>query len=195
MERSIRLELLVSRTTSTTWGLGSVNTNVRTHGPPSKEGWTEEGAYQRVLSTPPQNLGIHPMDVALKTCKLEGASHAEIWMAYMSNELKTLWKRSSSYWRTVHSRKWLAVNRRVRLPFCVLKVLGDVLDDGELHFIERARTFEAARRRIGALAGVRPGQYVIYNGETGERVSIVAGGKRGQSALGDSMSALTGRFT
>lgn len=144
---------------------------------------------------PPQNLGIHPMDVALKTCKLEGASHAEIWMAYMSNELKTLWKRSSSYWRSVHSRKWLAVNRRVRLPFCVLKVLGDVLDDGELHFIERARTFEAARRRIGALAGVRPGQYVIYNGETGERVSIVAGGKRGQSALGDSMSALTGRFT
>jgi len=92
------------------------------------------------------------MDVALKTCKLEGASHAEIWMAYMSNELKTLWKRSSSYWRTVHSRKWLAVNRRVRLPFCVLKVLGDVLDDGELHFIERARTFEAARRRIEALA-------------------------------------------
>ena len=144
---------------------------------------------------PSQNLRIHPMDVALKTCKLEGASHAEIWMAYMSNELKTLWKRSSSYWRSVHSRKWLPVNRRVRLPFCVLKVLGDVLDDGELHFIERARTFEAARRRIEALAEVRPGQYVIYNGETGERVSIVAGGKRGQSALGDSMSALTGRFT
>src|SRR5947209_15650554 len=78
---------------------------------------------------------------------------------------RSLWKRSSSYWRSVHSRKWLAVNRRVRLPFCVLKVLGDVLDDGELHFIERARTFEAARRRIGALAGVRPGQYVIYRSQ------------------------------
>src|SRR5207244_13623961 len=85
---------------------------------------------------PPQNLGIHPMDVALKTCKLEGASHAEIWMAYMSNELKTLWKSSSSYWRTVHSRKWLDVYRRVRLTFFDLIVLGDVIATGELYFVE-----------------------------------------------------------
>ena len=51
--------------------------------------------------------------------------------------------------------------------------------------MERAQTFEAARRRIEALAEVRPGRYVVYNGETGERVSIVAG-KRGPSALRDS---------
>jgi len=62
----------------------------------------------------------------------------------------------------------------VRPRFCILKVLGDVLDDGELHLVERAQTLEAARRRIEALADVRPGQYVIYNGETGERVSFVA---------------------
>ena len=49
----------------------------------------------------------------------------------------------------------------------------------ELHLVERVQTLEAARRRIEALAEVRPGQYVIYNGETGERVSFVAGGKLG----------------
>jgi len=65
----------------------------------------------------------------------------------------------------------------VRARFCILKVLGDVLDDGELHLVERAQTLEAARRRIEALADVRPGQYVVYNGETGERVSFVADGK------------------
>ncbi len=60
----------------------------------------------------------------------------------------------------------------MRLPCCILGVLGDVLDDGGLHFIERAQTPEAARRRIEALADVHPGQYVIYNGETGERLWI-----------------------
>src|SRR5438034_4785135 len=42
--------------------------------------------------------------------------------------------------------------RGARLPFCILTVVGDVLDDGELHFVETAQTFEAARRRIDALA-------------------------------------------
>jgi hypothetical protein len=32
----------------------------------------------------------------------------------------------------------------VRPRFCILKVLGDVLDDGELHFVEGAQTLEAA---------------------------------------------------
>ena len=62
--------------------------------------------------------------------------------------------------------------RGARLPFCILTVVGDVLDDGELHFIETAQTLEAARRRINALAKVWPHQYVIYNRETGERVFI-----------------------
>ena len=61
----------------------------------------------------------------------------------------------------------------MRPRFCILKVLGDVLDDGELRLVERAQTLEAARRRSQALADVRPGQYVHYNGETGERVSFV----------------------
>jgi hypothetical protein len=68
-----------------------------------------------------------------------------------------------------------STKRRVRgahLPFCILTVVGDVLDDGELHFVETAESFEAARQRIDALARVWPRQYVIYNRETGERVFI-----------------------
>ncbi len=65
----------------------------------------------------------------------------------------------------------------MRRPFCILNALGDMLDGGELHFVEAAQSLEAARRRIKALAKLRPGQYVIYDGQTGERVSIIAGAK------------------
>ena len=58
--------------------------------------------------------------------------------------------------------------RGVRQPFCILHELGDVLDDGELHFVETAQTFEAARRRVEARAEFWPGQYVIYDQDTGE---------------------------
>jgi hypothetical protein len=63
----------------------------------------------------------------------------------------------------------------MRSPFCILCVLGDLLDDGEVRFIEAVPTLEAARRRIEALAALLPGEYVIYNEETGERVLVVAG--------------------
>jgi len=118
------------------------------------------------------------MYVALKTCKLGTQASRNIWP--MPKELEMFWKSSPWHWHGTQSRKWPRT-RRARPRFCILKVLGDLLDDGELHFVERAQTFEAARRRIEALAAGRPSQYVIYNGETGERVSIVAGGKRGQS--------------
>jgi hypothetical protein len=62
--------------------------------------------------------------------------------------------------------------RGARLSFCILTVVGDVLEDGELHFVETAQTLEAARRRIDTLAKLWPRQYVIYNRETGERVFI-----------------------
>lgn len=63
----------------------------------------------------------------------------------------------------------------MRSHYCVLTVLGDLLDGGELHFVEAVQTLEAARQRIEALAELDPGQYIIYNKETGERVSVVAG--------------------
>jgi hypothetical protein len=59
----------------------------------------------------------------------------------------------------------------MRLPFCILTVRGDVLADGELHFVEATRTLGAAQRRVDALAKSWPAQYVIYNAETGERLS------------------------
>jgi hypothetical protein len=63
---------------------------------------------------------------------------------------------------------------RMPCSFCILIVLGDLLDGGELLFVEAVQTPEAARQRIEALAAFRPGQYVIYNEETGERLSITA---------------------
>lgn len=60
----------------------------------------------------------------------------------------------------------------MRSPYCILNVLGDVLDDGELHFIEAARTLDAARRRIRSLGRSCPGEYVIYNPQTGERLPV-----------------------
>jgi hypothetical protein len=64
---------------------------------------------------------------------------------------------------------------RMRCSFCILIVLGDLLDDGELLFVGAVQTSEDARQRIEVLAAFKPGQYVIYNEETGERVSITAG--------------------
>jgi hypothetical protein len=70
--------------------------------------------------------------------------------------------------RCAQSRVWM------RLPFCILKLLGDVLDDGELYFVEAAQTLDAARARVQSLAEDSPGEYVIYDEVTGERVLITA---------------------
>ena len=61
----------------------------------------------------------------------------------------------------------------MRPRFCILKVLGDVLDDGESVFLGAAETLELARRRAEALAEFWQGEYVIYDELTGNRVSIV----------------------
>jgi hypothetical protein len=63
----------------------------------------------------------------------------------------------------------------MRRRFCILMVLGDLLDDGELLFVEAVQTSEDARQRIEALAALLPGQYVIYNKETGQRISVDEG--------------------
>ncbi len=56
-------------------------------------------------------------------------------------------------------------------------MLGDVLDNGELYFVEAAQSLDAAKARVQALAELWPGEYVIYDEATGERVSVTAGGK------------------
>ncbi len=60
----------------------------------------------------------------------------------------------------------------MRQPFCILNVVGDVLDDGELCFVEAAQTLDAAKARVESLAQLWPGEYVIYDEATGERVSL-----------------------
>jgi hypothetical protein len=62
----------------------------------------------------------------------------------------------------------------MRLPFCILNVLGDVLDGGELYFVEAAQNLDAAKVRVQSLAELLPGEFVIYNEATGERVSVTA---------------------
>ena len=65
----------------------------------------------------------------------------------------------------------------MRPAFCILSVLGDLLDDGELCFVEMAQTLDAAKARVESLAEFSPGEYVIYDEATGERVSVTADGK------------------
>ena len=65
----------------------------------------------------------------------------------------------------------------MRLSFCILIVLGDVRDYGEIRFAEAAETLEDAKRRIETLATSSPGEYVIYDEETGARLSVNALGK------------------
>jgi thioester reductase-like protein len=56
-------------------------------------------------------------------------------------------------------------------------VAGDVLDDGELYFVEAAQSLDAARARVQSLAELLPGEFVIYDEATGQRVSVTAGDK------------------
>jgi hypothetical protein len=72
----------------------------------------------------------------------------------------------------------------MRLPFCILNILGDVLDDGELYFVEAAQTLDAAKARVQSLSEVLPGEYVIYDEATGERVLITATSPASEETLG-----------
>jgi hypothetical protein len=60
----------------------------------------------------------------------------------------------------------------MRARFCILKVFGDVLDDGESVFLGAEETLERAKRRVEALAEFWRGEYVIYDELTGDRVSL-----------------------
>ena len=72
----------------------------------------------------------------------------------------------------------------MRLPFCILNVLGDVLDDGELYFVEAAQSLDAAKARVQSLAELLPGEFIIYDEATGERVFVAAWDKSNSVGLG-----------
>ena len=56
----------------------------------------------------------------------------------------------------------------MRLPFRIFKLQSD----GDLHFVKAMQTFDDAKARVRGLGGVWPGEYVIDNEETGERVFV-----------------------
>ena len=45
-------------------------------------------------------------------------------------------------------------------------------EDGELHFVVAVQTLDDAKARVRELGETWPGEYVIYNEETGERVFV-----------------------
>jgi thioester reductase-like protein len=59
----------------------------------------------------------------------------------------------------------------LRLPFCIFKLRSD----RSLHFVEAVQALDDARARIQTLGDLWPGEYVIQNEETGERISIIVG--------------------
>jgi hypothetical protein len=61
----------------------------------------------------------------------------------------------------------------LRPPFRIYKVQND----GDLHFVEAVQTFNGATAVVRELGEMWPGEYVIYNEQTGERVSITAAGQ------------------
>jgi len=74
----------------------------------------------------------------------------------------------------------------MRRPYCILNVLGDVLDDGELRFVGATKTLKAARRCVKVLGESGPGTFVIYNQQIGERLFIEVGGERAVAKLAGS---------
>jgi hypothetical protein len=56
----------------------------------------------------------------------------------------------------------------LRLPFRIFKLQSD----GDLHFVEAMQTFHDAKGRVRELGEGWPGEYVIDNEETGERVFV-----------------------
>lgn len=50
-----------------------------------------------------------------------------------------------------------------------------VLGDKSLHFVQEVETLDDAKERAKGLAELWPGEYIIENKETGERVVITSG--------------------
>ena len=69
------------------------------------------------------------------------------------------------------------------LRFCILREFGDTLDEGEPYFLGATQTLEAARRGVEALAEFWPGQYIIYNERTGDRIAICASAKVNRTCI------------
>lgn len=58
------------------------------------------------------------------------------------------------------------IRRCKTLPSCIFKLESD----GSLHFVEAVQALDDAKVRVQALTDSRPGEYVIIDEATGERV-------------------------
>jgi hypothetical protein len=56
----------------------------------------------------------------------------------------------------------------MRQPFRIFKLQSD----GDLHFVAAVQTFDEAKERVRGIGEGWPGEYVIDNEETGERVFV-----------------------
>ncbi len=68
----------------------------------------------------------------------------------------------------VPSRSLSLIGVWLHTPFRIYKVQAD----GNLHFVEAVQTFDGAKGRARELGGVWPGEYVVDNEETGERLFV-----------------------
>ncbi len=59
----------------------------------------------------------------------------------------------------------------MRLPVCIFKLRSD----RSLHFVEAVQTLDDAKARVQELGELWPGEYVIHDEATGERISIIVG--------------------
>jgi hypothetical protein len=57
------------------------------------------------------------------------------------------------------------------LPFRIYKMQSDE----NPHFVEEIQTLDGAKERVRELAKLWPGEYVVENEETGERVVVSTG--------------------
>jgi hypothetical protein len=59
----------------------------------------------------------------------------------------------------------------LRLPVCIFKLRSD----RSLHFVEAVQTLDDAKVRVQELGELWPGEYVIHDEATAERISIIVG--------------------
>jgi len=73
-------------------------------------------------------------------------------------------------------------------PFDIFKV-----DTGSIRWLEAAEDLERAKVRVRVLAASSPGEYLIFNHQTGKRVSIKPQSKRIVFQIGDEEKELNAR--
>ena len=89
------------------------------------------------------------------------------WIACLAERISSAWHAIRAIIAPL-SRIRCPPNRSFVLPFRIYKVQND----GGLHFVEAMQTFDDAKERVRELGEIWPGEYVIDNEATGERLFV-----------------------